>query len=110
MELNQQKNWVNKLQFRREAKKRWGMNKAQAKAKWQDFLADPKMPKGRDQMNWVTMPCLHHVQCEPQQEHHRDAELRCGHHIHSCSQDQRGAQSEAHASHEEDRDQERHRR
>ncbi|CAE7233349.1 unnamed protein product [Symbiodinium necroappetens] len=55
MELNQQKNWVNKLQFRREAKKRWGMNKAQAKAKWQDFLADPKMPKGRDQMNWVTM-------------------------------------------------------
>ncbi|CAE7759780.1 unnamed protein product, partial [Symbiodinium sp. KB8] len=46
MELNQQKNWVNKLQFRREAKKRWGMNKAQAKAKWQDFLADPKMPKG----------------------------------------------------------------
>lgn len=64
--LQKTKEYVNIRQWVKECKKRWGMKKAEAKIKWQDLLADDKVPKTRDQMNWVTMPALQVFASGPQ--------------------------------------------
>lgn len=57
--LNKAKKYVNLREYIKKCKKRWGMKSEEAKQRWKDLLADPKIPKTNDQMGWVTMPALH---------------------------------------------------
>lgn len=57
--LNKAKKYVNLREYVKKCKKRWGIKSEEAKKRWKDLLADPKIPKTNDQMGWVTMPALH---------------------------------------------------
>ena len=59
VELQKTKEYINVKQWIRECKKRWGFRSEKAKAEWKELLADPKIPKAKDQMGWLTMPALH---------------------------------------------------
>ena len=59
MELQKTKEYINQRQWIRECKKRWGIKKEKAKMEWTEMLADSTVPKGKDQMGWLTMLALH---------------------------------------------------
>ena len=59
VELQKKKEYINQRQWIRECKTRWGFKKERAKLEWKEMLADATVPKGKDQMGWLTMPALH---------------------------------------------------
>ena len=63
--LEKAKKYVNLREYIKKSKKRWGIKSEEAKNRWKDLLADPTIPKAKDQMGWLTMPALSVFQSAP---------------------------------------------
>ena len=62
--LEKAKKYVNLREYIKKCKKRWGIKSDDAKNRWKDLLADPTIPRAKDQMGWLTMPALSVFQSE----------------------------------------------
>lgn len=56
--LAKTKDYVNFREFKKKAKKKWGMSKEEIATYWKSLLSDTAVPKSKDQMGWLTMPAL----------------------------------------------------
>ena len=49
---------MNERQYRKEAKKRWGLTKSECRTRWQTLLSDSAVPKMYDEEGWLCMPAF----------------------------------------------------
>ena len=73
--LQKGKNYVNVREYIKQAKKKWGMKREEAKAEWERMLSDPAIPKSKDQQNWLTMPALEKFKWVSQFEPVKDKDI-----------------------------------